>query len=473
VRVLSDAELLELYLKEMKRRGLAPVENVSFLDPSFEIQYNCGLDKSLLKAIQCTRRSGKSTGEVKAQLQDAYDFPGTKHLYMALTLDSAKNIAWDIFIEELEKKKIEFHPNNQRGIITLKNGSEIRLFGLDATYKQIKKVLGGKYKSVKIDEAGSMTQDLRSICYQMIMPALADLDGTLTLLGTAENIPNTFFEKVTSGIEPGWKVYKWTAFDNPYMKEKWQKLIDNIKVNNPKFMLTSEYKTHYLNEWCADDNLLIIKLMPYSVISPINLKGYDYLLAVDLGYDDDSSFAVIAHSPNDPRCYVVETYKSASMDFTDVATTIKNYKSRYPISRFIVDGANKQGVQEMRKRHKLPLAIAEKQGKPTYLRLLRDDVLQERIVLFEHATDAVQDEWKSLQWKDENRQEEDPRCANHLSDAVLYGWREARNYTYTPPEKKLSVNSDEYMKEFEKKEQQRLAAQIKEQEYYINMGVAA
>lgn len=455
-------------MQEMKKRGLdrGPV---TFLDKKFPIQYKCATDRVLLKAVQCTRRAGKSTGEAKSMLQEAYDNPKTKHLYMALTLDSAKNIVWDILTEELEANSIPFRQNEQRGIIKLQNGSEIRLFGLDASYKQIKKVLGGKYKSVKIDEAGSITQDLRSICYQMIMPALADENGTLTLLGTPENIPNTFFEKVTSGEEPGWKVYKWTAFDNPYMKEKWQTLIDNIKKSNPKFLLTSEYKTHYLNEWCADDSKLIIKLMPHSIIRPIQLKGYDYILAVDLGYDDDSSFAIIAHSRNDPRCYVVETYKSIEMDFTDVATTIRNYKTKYPISRIIVDGANKQGVEEMVKRHKLSLNIAEKTGKADFLRLLRDDIIQEKIVLFEDTTHDVQSEWKSLQWKDSERQHEDPRCANHASDAVLYGWREARNYIYVPPEPQPDRNSDEFMKQFEKKEQQRLAAQIKEQEYYVQM----
>ena len=246
-----------------------------FLDREFKIQYACATDKVMLKAVQCTRRSGKSTGEIKSQLQDMVDFPGTKHMYMALTLDSAKFIAWDIIIEELDRQKVEYKTHEQRGIVMLKNGpkgtfdggSVLRLFGLDASYKQMKKVLGTKLKSVKIDEAGSMTQDLRVICYQMIMPALADLGGTLTLLGTAENIPGTFFEKVTSGEEPGWKVYKWTAFDNPYMKEQWTKLIDTIRTTNPKFMETSEYKTHYLNQWVADSTKLIIALSPDSFIS--------------------------------------------------------------------------------------------------------------------------------------------------------------------------------------------------------------
>lgn len=447
---------------------------IFFLDKNFKLQYQCAIDKVLLKAVQCTRRSGKSTGEVKATLQDMVDFPGTKHLYMALTLDSAKNIAWDIIIEELDKQNVGYKTNEQRGIVTLQNGpngtfkggSVLRLFGLDSSYKQMKKVLGAKYKSVKIDEAGSITQDLKTICYQMILPALADLEGTLTLLGTPENIPNTFFEKVTSGEEPGWKVYKWTAFDNPYMKEQWTKLINTIQQTNPKFMETSEYKTHYLNMWVADDTKLIIKLMPYSVIKPFQLIGYNYVLAIDLGYNDATSFSVIAHSTHDPSCYVVRSYKSREMDFTDVANEIKSLKSQYPITITVIDGANKQGVQEIIKRHKLPMEIADKTGKATHLRLLRDDVIQEKLKIFEGAADELVEEWKALMWKDEKKEKEDERCQNHCSDGVLYGWRKAINFAFVPKESEPKRDTDEYMKKFEKEEQKRLAKQLQEQQEY-------
>lgn len=468
---LDTREELELHLKEIERRGLGNRTRFSFLDPVHVPQYKAAVDKSFLKGIQSPRRSGKSTGEVRETLEEAEIItPGSNHLYGALTLSSAKEIAWDTFLENLDAHKVKHSINSQSGIITLDNGSKIRLFGLDSSYKEMRKLLGSKYKTVKIDEAGSITQDLRKVCYQMIMPALTDMNGRLALLGTAENIPNTFFEKVTSGKEPGWSIHKWMTIDNPYMREKWIAHLQWIKDNNPEFMLTSEYKTHYLNEWCADDNKLIIKLMDSTVIKPFTLSGYDYLLSMDLGYNDATSFTVIAHSSHDPVCYAVKSFKSPEMDFTDVANTIKQLQSKYPITRYKIDGANKQGVQEIVKRHKLPLDIADKSGKATHLRLLRDDVIQGKFKIFEGECDPLVEEWKALQWKDDLREEEDPRCQNHCSDGALYGWREARNYTYQTPEPKLNRNTDEYMKDFEKKEQRRLAQLIKEQdEYTLNI----
>ena len=78
---------------------------------------------------------------------------------------------------------------------------------------------------------------------------------------------------------------------------------------------------------------------------------------------------------------------------------------KFPISRIQVDGANKQGVEEMRARHSLPLDAAEKTDKATFLKLFADDVKQGKIKLLPETQD-LQDEWKALQWKDEYQDKE-------------------------------------------------------------------
>jgi hypothetical protein len=445
---MNDAARLKLIIEELKRRGIG--QQVNFLDQAFTKQFKASQDKSILKGVQCTRRAGKSTGEAKETLQTALDEAETKHLYGALTLGSAKNIIWDIMLHELEEKKIQFRSNEQQGIIRLNNKSEIRLFGLDSSYKEMRKILGGKYKTVKIDEAGSISQDLKKICYQMIMPALADVSGRLTLLGTAENIPKTFFEQVTSGKEPGWSIHKWSAFDNPYIKDKWQEHVDWIKNFNPSFMLTSEYKTHYLNEWCADDKLLIIKINENTIIDHIHLINATYILGVDLGYNDDCSFVLTAFHSKSPELYVVEAYKENELDITDTANRIKDYLRRYPIAKIIVDGANKQGVMEMRNRHNIPLEAAKKEDKASFLKIMADDVTRGRIKYFKATTDSLISEQESLQWKDETKQIEDPRIPNHCNDAMLYSWREARNYLWKEQPKPEDIDSNEYMDKYAK-----------------------
>jgi len=445
---MNPASRLSELIEELKKR----TKLTQFLDPNFPKQYQAALDKSFLKGIQCTRRAGKSTGEGKETLQSAFDLPDSKHLYGALTLDSAKNIIWDTLLTELEEKKIRHKSNEQRGIIKLEdNNSSIRLFGLDSSYKEMRKLLGSKYKTVKIDEAGSITQDLKKICYQMIMPALTDVSGRLTLLGTAENIPKTFFEQVTSGQEKGWSIHKWTAFDNPYIADKWREHIKWIEENNPSFMLTSEYKTHYLNEWCADDSKLIIKVNERTVVPRIDFINPTFILGVDLGYNDASAFTLVAFHHLSPKLYVVKSFKSREMDITDVAQQIKRLLSEYPIMKIVIDGANKQGVEEMKNRHSLPLTPADKQDKATFLKLMSDDIKQNRVHYFENECSTLIEEQNYLQWEDETKQAEDPRCDNHENDSLLYAWREARNYLYTEQKKPDDINSDKYMDEFAKR----------------------
>lgn len=445
----SKAERLKLILEELKRRGIG--SPVCFLDQTFPAQYKAAQDKSFLKGIQCTRRAGKSTGEGKETLQSAYDHPGSKHLYGALTLSSAKNIIWDTLISELETNKVQHTVNSQSGIIKLGNKSEVRLFGLDSSYKEMRKILGGKYKTVKIDEAGSITQDLKKLCYQMVLPALTDEQGRLTLLGTAENIPKTFFEAVTSGQEPGWSIHKWTAFDNPYIREKWQEHINWIEQYNPSFKLTSEYKTHYLNEWCADDKLLIIKITSETVVDPFEFKSPTYILGVDIGFNDACAFTLVAFHKSSPSLYVVEAFKEPELDITGTANRVKEYLRRFPIAKIVMDGANKQGVEEIKNRHFIPIQNAEKTDKASFLKILADDVTQGRVKYFKGKCDPLISEQETLQWKDETRQNEDPRIPNDQNDSFLYAWREARNYLWKEQPKPNDINSDKYMDEYAKR----------------------
>ena len=60
---MDKIKLLKEILEELERRGVGI--KVNFLDDKFTKQFQAAKDKSILKAIQCTRRAGKSTGEAK------------------------------------------------------------------------------------------------------------------------------------------------------------------------------------------------------------------------------------------------------------------------------------------------------------------------------------------------------------------------------------------------------------------------
>jgi hypothetical protein len=480
IDVFGDVKLMSLppdavYAELAMRKGLRGKIKRS---PEFTKQNEILDDRaSRFKANNCTRRAAKSTTEAMDHIEVCQEFPRSRTIYMGLTLDSVTDIIWDVFKELNQQNKLGLKFNETKKIIFYPNGSRTRLFGLDSSIRQLAKVLGQKLRKCSIDEAGSITIDLENFCFQKIRPALIDLapNSWLTLLGTCENIPNTYFQKVTEGkcVNFDWKINKWTTYDNPFLAKQWDAEIKDILKKNPKAAETSAFKTHYLNEWCSDDDLLIVPVTKMQFVSalPNNPKtgkpyqDWHYILAVDLGYNDATAFSLIACNWHVPDSYVLMTFKMTEQDFTDVANAIKKLKKDFPIGSLVIDGANKQGIEEMKKRLGLPeIEIAEKQGKATYLRLLRDEVISGKLKFIHGSTDPLKIEWLSLQWKDSYKDTEDERCQNHLSDATLYGWRKTFALRADAPKETPKETEPEYEQYLEDKEEQQALEELEQGE---------
>lgn len=468
------------YKKLLLAEKLARSQNVNnlaaavFRSSEFKLQneYLDNRKENRFRGLNCSRRSGKTEGDIIDDLEIARDFPSSRIVRFALTFDSAVDIGWDTALAKLDDQGIPYKTNKTKGLIHLPNNSRIKFAGVDAKPREMKKILGSKLRKVSIDETGSMSVDMRSLVYQMIMPALADLRpySWISLLGTCENIPNTFFQAVVEGEETfvPWKVMRWTAYDNPFMVKQWTDEVADLLKSNPDVVKTSWFKTHYLNEWCTDDNLLIIdsgnlrdcKTFKERYVNPI------YILGVDLGFNDDSAFSIMAYSSSVGKLCLIKTFKEPELDITATANVIKRLSNEYPFAYRIIDGANKQAVEEIQNRHKIQLEAAEKTDKPDFLRLLDDDI---KAGLVEACLDdcaPLISEWKSLIWEDEMQKKEHPKCANHVSDATLYAWRKARHYFKITKTTKPKIGSAEYMRELEKKEQRDMARRAREEMDY-------
>jgi len=449
----------EILLSEyLKRKG---EKTISIREPMF-FKQNAVLDDrgSRFKAINTTRRGGKSNTEAMDHVEICLEYPNSRTVYFGLTIGSVREIIWDVFKGINEKHGLGLIFNETESIIRYPNGSRTRLFGLDSSPRELAKVLGQKLRKVSIDEAGSMNIDLESFVNQKLRPALADLrpQSWLTLLGTCENIPNTYFEKVTTGTDKSiaWSVHKWTAYDNPFMVKQWTEEINEMTTINPDIIKASWFRTHYLNEWCSDDDLLIIPAQKMQFVDVLpHARDWYYVLGVDLGFNDASSYSVVAASHSVKAAFVVYAHKETEQDFTDVASTIKEIKTKYPITNLVIDGANKQGIEEMKNRMGLPeIEIAEKLGKATYLRLLKDDVITGALKFIKDSCNSLEEEWKALQWlsiKGQITDKEDPRCQNHISDGTLYAWRKTYSYMAELPLPTYALGTPEYFQDLSNK----------------------
>lgn len=442
---MLNSKLAKKVLKE--RESLKPL---NMFDGSFSAQEDFIKNPAKLKALLATRRFGKSYTSGLYLCSTAIDNPGTTLIYVGLTEDSARKIMIKDVLKVINRKfnlraKFKSKPLS----MTFPNGSVIYLMGVDSDEDDKDKLLGQKYKLAIIDECASYRIDLHELVYKILKPAMADLGGTICMIGTPGNLTKSLFFDVTTGKEPGWYVMKGNTADNPHMKAQWETEIKELTTSQPYITETPAFKQMYLGQWVIDEDALVYKYNEErNTVKnlPMYSSGqWQYLMGVDLGYEDDSAFTVVGYHEHDRCLYVVETYSRSKMDITDVANKIKELQKKWGAWKVVIDGANKQAVEEIQKRHGVPLITAEKQGKSDFIEIMNADLIQGFIKVLVPNCYNITDEWKQLVWKEKGtKREENPSCPNHLADSCLYIWRYCYAYLSQAPKSELKPGSKEY-----------------------------
>jgi len=432
------------YKKHLDKEELDTAE---LFDNRFHQQKNFIEDPAKLKALWCTRRAAKSYTAGLYMVKQALENPGSNCLFIGLTRLSAKGIIWKDVLKVINRKHNITSPdafNSTELTWTFDNGSVIWLTGVDADEDEMDKLLGKKYRLACLDEASFYTIDMRRLIYGILKPAVADERGTICLMGTSSNFTQGLFFDITTGVEPGWSLHTWSAFDNPYVAKQWQEELDEIDKLRPLFKETPLYKQWYLNEWVIDTEKLVYKFNQdrnlFDKRPELRPDGWSYVLGVDLGLEDDSAFVLCAFHENDPILYITTTFNKKGMDITDVANKIKEFLAQYSIGKVIIDGSNKQAVEEMRRRHGVPLEPADKKEKSDFIELLNTELIQAKIKINNKCTNLI-NELMGLVWVTEGDKikfprKEHPALPNHLCDALLYAWRYCYSYMAEIPTKR-------------------------------------
>lgn len=436
----------------LSERILLSKPNLGLLDTSFPNQRNFIKDPSRLKALFCTRRASKTYTAGLYLVKESLENPGVSSLFIGLTRLSAKGIVWKDVLKDINKKhdlRIAF--NETLLTATFPNGSVIYVTGVDADQDEMEKLLGQKYRLVCIDEAASYSIDLNKLVYGVLKPATIDQGGTICLMGTSGNIVKGLFFDITTSKEAGWSLHSWTAMDNPFIRDQWIEELEDIRKNRPLFMETPLFRQWYLNEWVIDTDKLVYKFdrlkNTYGTMPREYLAKWNYVLGVDLGYEDATAFVLTAFNDNDPTLYIVETFKKSKMDITDVANRIKAFQTQHDIYKVIVDGANKQAVEEIRKRHGIALDAADKTGKSDFIEIMNAEFIQAKIKINPATSSDLIDEYLGLIWDERalglGKRVEHSSCDNHLCDAALYAWRYCYQFLSTAAKEPVRLNTQE------------------------------
>jgi len=463
-----DINKAKRILNEFNRRSISQIQ---WFDPEFEAQNNFIKDPAKLKAAQCSRRSGKTMSAGIYLCKEAYENPGVSVLYVALTRDAAKRIFCKDILDVLNRKyNLRMQSNKTELTYTLPNGSVIYLVGADANPTDMDKMLGQKYKLVVVDEAAFYRQDMHKMVYEVLMPGTADYEGTICMISTTSDITQSLYYDITTDKEPGWSVHRWTASQNPYMREKWQNEIARLRKMNPNVDDLPRFKRMYLNQWYVDSESLVYKYndLLHGIDALPEKKNWNYVLGIDLGWNDATAFTVGCYVDYEPTLYIIDTYKQTNMfispkegvedppDKPSISTKIKKLEEQYGQFDAIVIDHNKQIVEELRSRHGFDLTNAEKTDKRGAIELFNADLIMGRTKLLRYGTEGLRQEYSNLIWDPRKLQlgkyEEYAGVDNHLTDSATYMWRYCYNHAFTPLVDKPDPHSEEAIDHFFERE---------------------
>ena len=353
---------------------------------------------------------------------------GRKHLILGLTRESVRGAFWDDVLKAIDAKHgLGFAFNETRLECRSPNGGTIRLLGMDSNENERRKALGQKYCRVNIDEAQDFRTNLEQLVFSTLKPAVADYRGTISITGTPSNLIQGFFFELTNGRIPGWSRHQWTTFDNVHIAQQWQEEIESLKAANARVIETPWFRQNYLGEWVVEQDSLVYRYVAprneFEQLPTYRKGGWHYVLGCDLGYNDPTAWVVCAYHDHDRVLYVLEAEKQSGLDVTAVAERTRKLMARYDFDAMVIDNANKQAVEEMRRRHDLPWRAADKTGKSDFIEIMNGEFILGNIKLANKSL-PLANEYGSLIWDDKSdKRQEHPAAPNHCADAALYAWR--------------------------------------------------
>jgi hypothetical protein len=429
------------------------------------------------KALLCGRRAGKSTLLAAWLVDGAIGAPpNSLCVYLSQTRAQAETNLW-IPIKDAAKRCGTPHKINEAKLtITFEGGGRILLAGTDSK-RELEKIRGKAIVRAAVDECGSMRpSDLAYLHRDVLHPACMDHGGELAFAGTpGMTCEGYWYEMTREGSEMGVPCMRWTARENPFIADADAYFAQTLET----FGWTTETPTYireYLGCWVRDigDLVFPVEKQNFTIELPThNAKGFllapvswRYVIGVDLGYVDATSFSVVACHPDLPRReFIVQTEKHTKWLPDQVHQRLEDLRREYGAAVVVLDiGGLGKPYSETLKRKGFHHEPAEKTEKAAQVRLVRDSLLSGTLfVLTGEQNKALLDEWSTMGW-DTKREKPHPSSEDHASDATIYALRRLRHYSQTEPAPGPSPGSREAVEAEAKRIRDRRIAEIKQQQ---------
>jgi len=407
----------------------------------------------------CTRRAGKTYGCAAKLIDVARSKPGCVALYITLSRLNAKRLIWSVLKELNSVYGLGGLALEAELCLALPNGSRIYLSGA-IDEGEIEKFRGLALGIVIIDEAQSFPSYLERLVDEVLAPALMDYAGQLVLVGTPGPVPVGYFFKCTTNAQ--WAHHQWTVFDNPHIQRKSgftpQQLLEQELKRRGIAADDAIIQREWFARWVLDMNALVFRFdAAKNARAP--RQHENHVVGVDFGFHDADAIAVLGWSKSSPEIDLVYEWVGAKQGVTPLMAQVKLACERYKPLAVVADtgGLGKKIAEEIQSRTRIPIEAADKQRKLEHIELLNDAMRTQR--LFAPADSRFAQDCMLVEWnrEDPEKPKISERFHSDICDAVLYSYRRALHWLYTPaPKPEPAVNTPEWFERQQQLEKQQL-----------------
>lgn len=440
--------------KALNSRQKAAKTTFDVSDYLFPEQLKFIRDTAPNKVAVCSRRSGKTIACAADLIETSLNTAGVVCLYITLSRNNAKKIIWREIKKINRDYKLGGIENLSELSMTFPNHSIIYLSGAKDT-NEIEKFRGLALKLVYIDECQSFREYIRELIDDVLSPALMDYAGTLCLIGTPGPIPTGYFHDCASSTS-SWSKHSWTFWNNPYILAKskmtHQQMLDRELTRRGVSVSDPSIQREWFGRWVLDSDSLLVHynkaLNDYTSLPEIYPHKYNYIMGIDLGFDDADAIAILAWHENDPATYLVEEKVVAQQGLSELVTQIQDFQKKYDISKMVIDqgGLGKKLAEEMRRRHQIPVQPADKARKMESIAFLNDALRTRRFKASANSKFA-QDSYlveKDMDKSTPDKIKVSDKYHSDIIDAVLYSFKESPAFAFEPPPEKPKPGSKEW-----------------------------
>lgn len=417
----------------------------------FERQLPFGEDDAAHETGVCSRRAGKTFACAVKLLKVAKRKAGCVALYITLSRLNAKRIIWKTLKELNAALGLGGMVSEADLSIEYLNGSVVYLSGA-VTEKEIEKFRGMPFGIVIVDESQAFPDYLEGMVDEVLAPGLMDFDGSLVLIGTPGPVPVGYFHDCVT--RDSWSHHQWTVFDNPHIFKKSGKTPQQhlekelarrgVTVDDPVI------QREWFGRWVLDVNALVFRYdkdkNDFAELPPLT----DYVIGVDMGFDDADAIAVLGWHEHRQELYLVEEWVAHKQGLTPLAAELEKFYAKYSPQVVVADtgGLGKKIAQELTERTKIPIEAAEKERKLEHIELLNDALRTGRLFAQKRsrfAQDAMLVEWDR---KNPEKPKISSRFHSDMCDAVLYAYRQCQHWlSEAPPAKGPARNTTEWLEQ--------------------------